>query len=160
MVVVRHRSRPRSQVFRRSDLRTAIARLQTISAHDALFLLQCNKPPTYLRCIPCDGHPLLGMHDDLLRDGVSAICNSHIGHLRWIQASLPVREGRLRIRRVSSLALSAFLASDASTSELQTIIVLNFPSGLDNTVHEARVRWCSINNLPCLGDECSGRQRS
>ena len=59
-----------------------------------------------------------------------------------------------------SLALSAFLTSAESTSELQTLILLNFPSGVDNMVHEARVRWCSINNLPCPGDECSARQRS
>ena len=31
---------------------------------------------------------------------------------------------------------------------------------MDNTVHEARVRLCSMNNLPCPGDEFSARQRS
>ena len=89
-----------------------------------------------------------------------AICNSHIGDLQWIQASLPVREGGLGIRCVSSLTLSAFLVSAASTSELQILILLNCPSGVDNTVHEAWVRWCSINNRSCPVDECSARQRS
>ena len=98
---------------------------------------------------PCDGDPLLGTYDNLLREGVSAFCNSHLGDLQLIQTSLPVREGCLRIRRVSSQALSAFLASTASSSEIQSLILLNCQSGMDNTVHKARVRWCSINNLPC-----------
>ena len=68
--------------------------------------------------------------------------------------------GRVGIRRVSSLALSAFLAPAASTTELQTLILLNCPSIVDHTVHEARIRWCSINNRPRPGDECSIRQRS
>ena len=119
--------------------------LKTISAHDAPILLRSSfsapKLLHTLRCTPCDGHPLLETHDDLLREGVSAICNSYLGDHQWIQASLAVREGGLGIRCVSSLVLSAFLASAASTSELQTLILLNCPSGVDNTDHEARVRW-------------------
>jgi len=40
-----------------------------------------------------------------------------------IQASLPVRDGGLGVRRVSSLALPAFLASPASTLSLQDDIL-------------------------------------
>ena len=129
--------------------------LKTISAHDALILLRFSfcapKLLHTLRCTPCDGHPLSETHDELLREVVSAICNSYLGNHQWIQASRAVGEGGLGIRRVSSLVLSAFLASAASTSELQTIILMNCPSGVDNTDHEARVRWCSINNLPYPG---------
>ena len=136
-----------------SDLRTAIAKLKPISARDALILLRSSfsapKLLHTLRCTPCEGHPLLTTHDHLLRESVSAICNSHLGDFQWIQASLPVREGGLGIRRVSSLALSAFFASATSTSELQTLILLNCPSGVDNRVHDARVRWSSINKIPC-----------
>ena len=42
---------------------------------------------------------------------------------QWLQASLPVRNGGLGIRRVSSLASSAFLASAAGTRELQDRIL-------------------------------------
>ena len=38
---------------------------------------------------------------------------------QWLQASLPVRDGGLGLRHVSSLASSAFLASAAGTCELQ-----------------------------------------
>ena len=135
-----------------SDLRTAIAKLKPISARDALILLRSSFSAPKLihthRCTPCDGHPLLGTYDDH-REGVLTICNSHLGDLQSIHARLPVREGGLGIRRVSSLAISAFLASTASTSEFQTLILLNCPSGVDNTAHGARVRWCFINNLPC-----------
>ena len=101
------------------------------------------------RCITCDGHPLLGTHDDLLREDTSAISISHIGDLQWILASIPLREFELGIRRVSSLALSAFLTFAASTTELQTLIIWNESSSVDYAVHEARARWCSFNNTSC-----------
>ena len=43
--------------------------------------------------------------------------------ISWLQASLPVRDGGLGVRCASTLALSAFLASAASTSELQACIL-------------------------------------
>jgi len=42
---------------------------------------------------------------------------------QWLQASLPVRYGGLGVRRVSSLALPAYLASAASTLSLQNEIL-------------------------------------
>ena len=95
-----------------SGLRTAIARLKTISAHDAqIILLSSFSAPKLLhilRCTPCDGHPLLETRDDLLCVGFSAICNSHLGDFQWIQGRLPVRESWLGIRRVSSLSVLPF----------------------------------------------------
>ena len=52
----------------------------------------------------------------VLKQAIQRIANSVLSDLQWIQASLPVRDGGLGVRRVSSLALPAFLASAASTS--------------------------------------------
>ena len=82
-----------------SNLRTAIIRLKAIYVHDALILLRFSfSAPRLLhilRCTPCGLHPLQGTHDDLLRGVISAICNTNLGDLQWIQVSLPVREGGL-----------------------------------------------------------------
>ena len=50
-----------------------------------------------LRCAPCSGHPLLYECDNLLHYGISAITNSLLSDLQWLQASLPIREGGLGI---------------------------------------------------------------
>ena len=42
---------------------------------------------------------------------------------QWLQASLPIKDGGLGIRRVSSLATPTFLASAASTLPLQSRIL-------------------------------------
>jgi hypothetical protein len=42
---------------------------------------------------------------------------------QWLQASLPIKDGGLGIRRVSSLAIPAFLSSAASTQCLQDLIL-------------------------------------
>ena len=41
----------------------------------------------------------------------------------WTQASLSIKYGGLGIRKVRSLALPAYLASAASTADLQTSIL-------------------------------------
>jgi hypothetical protein len=109
------------------DLQRAAGRLQLIAAHDALILLRASfsapKLQHTLRASPCSGHPALDRFDDLLRSCVSNICNTDLSDTQWIQASLPVRNGGLGIRRVSSLAPSAFLASAAGTRDLQAKIL-------------------------------------
>jgi len=42
----------------------------------------------------------------------------NISDTQWLQTSLPIKHGGLGIRQVRSLALPAFLASAASTSDL------------------------------------------
>ena len=51
----------------------------------------------------------------LLRTGLSMILNVDLNDDHWLQASMPVSEGGLWIRSAQMLALSAFLASTAST---------------------------------------------
>ena len=61
--------------------------------------------------------------DELLRSAVSLISNSALSDDQWLQASLPIKDGGLGVRRVSSLATPAFLASAASTLPLQSRIL-------------------------------------
>jgi len=64
-----------------------------------------------LRPTCCVDHPLLKDFDAKLREGLSSTCNVTLTDDQWLQASLPVRNGGLGLRWVSSLASSAFLAS-------------------------------------------------
>ena len=61
--------------------------------------------------------------DQLLRDGFCKICNISLSEDQWLYASLPVRFNGLGIRRVSSLAIPAFLASAVGTRNLQDHIL-------------------------------------
>jgi len=54
---------------------------------------------------------------------VERITNSSFTDTQWLQASLPIKDGGLGVRRVSSLALPVFLASAAGTALLQTEIL-------------------------------------
>ena len=75
----------------------------------------------------------LSKFDDQLRSAVCSICVID----RRLQASLPVRNCGLGIRRVASLRSSAFLASAAGTRGLQ-----------DRILH----RMSSVNERRFLGD--------
>jgi len=128
-----------------NDLERAITRLSLLHTHDALVLLRNSlSVPKLLYnmrtavCIDCPG---LARFDRLLREGLSTILNVDLDDDRWLQASLPVRDGGLGVRCASTLALSAFLASAASTSELQARILptesAEIPYDLQNTALEA-----------------------
>jgi len=51
----------------------------------------------------------------------------------WVQASLPVRNGGLGVRRVSSLAPSAFLSSAAGTRDLQDMMLFKCKASINST---------------------------
>ena len=91
-----------------------------MSSHDALTLLKASfsapKVLHTLRSSPCVGHLALDQFDALLRSALCNITNSILSDIQWLQASLPVRDGGLGVRRVALLASSAFLASAASTT--------------------------------------------
>jgi hypothetical protein len=110
-----------------ADLSRAAERLKIISAHDALVLLKNSlsapKLQYLLHAACCDGHDLLTSFDNILRSTLCSVCNVSMTYQQWIQASLPVRAGGLGIRRVSSLASSAFSASAAGTRDLQDRIL-------------------------------------
>jgi len=60
-----------------------------------------------------------------MRTGLVNILNLTIADINWVQATVPVRNGGLGIRRLSSLALPAFLASAAGTASLPASILAN-----------------------------------
>ena len=129
------------------DLTRAISRLKLITAHDALILLRASfsapKLLHTLRSSPCAGHPELENFDKLLRGCVEFITNSDLTELQWIQATLPVRNGGLGVRRVSSLAPSAFLASAAGTRDLQALILSKCQCPADAHITSVMSVWTS-----------------
>src|ERR1051325_10447016 len=117
--VVRNRLNNNNNNNNNKDLARAIKRLKLLTARDSLILLRSSfsapKILHTLRCYPCANHPSLALFDRLIKTGVISITNSDLSATQWTQASLPVKDGGLGIRRVASLAPSAFLASAADT---------------------------------------------
>ena len=71
-----------------------------------------------------------------------------LSDIQWTQASLPVKDGGLGVRRVSSFALPAFLASAASTLSLQIDILAECPSS-DNDFQNYLSDWSiKYGNVP------------
>src|SRR5213080_4788539 len=99
--------------------------------------------------LPCADHICLDLFDNLLRQRISSITNSNLSDIQWTQASLPVKDGGLGIRRVASLATSAFLASAAGTLDIQDQILNSCQSLPDHSVTTARTTWSTCHNLPC-----------
>jgi len=67
---------------------------------------------------------------------------------QWMQASLPIKMGGLGIRRVSSLALPAFLASAAGTLPTQSLILGSTLEDSDTAYDSARTTWLQIAGAP------------
>ncbi len=80
---------------------------------------------------------------------------------QWIQASLPVKDGGLGVRRVSSLAPSAFLASAASTRALQDLLLSRCQHTLcDASVEFIKSVWAATNLQPCLQGLAAHKQHN
>ena len=145
------------------DLGRAIQRHCTLPSHDALILLRSSfcapRLMHLLRCSPCHTHPGLLAFDNLLKEGVSSITNSRLSDSQWTQASLPIRDGGLGIRRASSLALSAFLASAAGTANLQALILGSFIHSPDAAFKSACTQWSGIHKLAPLSGTSAASQR-
>src|SRR6218665_1713189 len=86
----------------------ALKNLISLQAQGALILLQsCFGAPklTYLlRSAPCWDHPMLETIDGQMRQGLKRILNIKLDDTQWVQATLPIRDGDLRVRRVTMLA--------------------------------------------------------
>jgi len=140
--------------MRCDELSKAVDRLKLISVHDALILLRMSfsapKILHTLRCSPCAGHDSLAKFDEILRIGLNSIVNMNLNDDQWLQASLPVKDGGLGVRRVSSLASSAFLASAASTRALQESLLMDCNlSRPDNSLNSVTSLWTASNTQPC-----------
>ena len=126
-------------------LKKAIERMQYIDAHDALLLLKSSlhlpKLLYTLRTSVCHGNPILDDIDDITREGLSNILNLPFSDDNWRQANLPVKDGGLGVRSVASLASSAFLASAASTNDLQLSILVRTHIVEDQSKASALEQW-------------------
>jgi len=95
-----------------AELARTTVRSSQIGAQEALTLLRGSfSAPKVLhlpRCSPSVSHSALPEFDKLLRLAVERITNSSLTDTQWLQASLPIKDGGLGVRRVSSLALPAF----------------------------------------------------
>ena len=147
-----------------SDLDRAISRLDLITSHDALVLLRASfSAPALqhtLRTSQCDGHEALTRFDNLLRAALCKICNVSLTDDQWLQASLPVKSGGLGVRRVASLAPSAFLASAVSTRDLQDQILQCYAQMPDKAVEACQQVWCDINAKPIPNGTLATKQQA
>ena|SRR5688572_1469484 len=91
-----------------------------------------------------------------MRLGLETIVNCSLNDTQWLQATLPTRDGGLGIRRVVSLASSAYLASAASTLELQTAVLAADVSVPDRYV--AALLKTRRDTLPAIVDPLPARQ--
>jgi len=109
-----------------------VDRLKLLGAQEALILLRSSfsapKVLHLLRCTPSASHPALQIFDDTLKAAIEHITNTSLSDTQWLQASLPIKDGGLGVRCVSSLANPAFIASAASTASLQDVILSGCPS--------------------------------
>ena len=80
--------------------------------------------------------------------------NIDLDVIQWSQANLPVNAGGLGIRSAVKLALSAFLASAASTLSLQNLILPSRTAGIpDIDVRDASSSWTICARIPEPPDE-------
>jgi len=134
-----------------ADLTRALERLQHIARQDALLILRCSlgspRLMHILRCTNCCDHPRLVVYDGMLRGGIEKILNAVLTDIQWAQASLPIRMGGLGIRRVSSLALPAFLASAAGTLQIQSLILGTILDREETAYTTAPLHWLQMTRI-------------
>src|SRR6218665_3058935 len=140
-------------------------RLSIINSHDALILLRNGlSVPKLLHTLRpdlCVDHTSLARFDSLLRSGLSSIFNVELSDENWLQASLPVKDGGLGIRSAATLALSAFLASAASTSELQANLLPSESADTsDELVNTALEAWIAQTGSEPPTGSAAHRQRA
>jgi len=134
------------------SLKVAADRLEWLQAHDALTILKhtLSRPSLLhiLRSSPCASHASLEEFDDTLRNCLSQMLNVTLNDQQWMQASLPVKDGGLGIRRVAQVAPSAFLASASAAALLIAAILPNrLASTLDTSISQTLTVWTSGRNI-------------
>ncbi|KPI99111.1 hypothetical protein RR46_02328 [Papilio xuthus] len=109
------------------------------------FCLFVPKTTYTLRCTPLWAHnDLLSRLDDTVRIALNSTFNCPLNDRCWAQATLPIRHGGLGIRKISSVALPAFLSSVHSSVNLVGSILGPSLCGVEVTcLAEARDTWLS-----------------
>ncbi|XP_072937101.1 uncharacterized protein [Epargyreus clarus] len=122
-------------------------RLLKINSHMALFIIRfCLFVPKFtylLRSTPLwKFNELCLKLDDIIMKTLSSVLNCHMNERAWTQASLPVRHGGLGIRKISSVALPAFLSSVHKTQNLTSDILSKiFEEPQITFMDEAKDAW-------------------
>ncbi|KPJ12288.1 Retrotransposable element SLACS 132 kDa protein [Papilio machaon] len=125
------------------------SRLKDINPHMAYFIIKfCHFVPktTYtLRCTPLWAHnDLLSRLDETIRVVLNSTFNCPLNDRCWAQATLPIRHGGLGIRKISCVALPAFLSSVYSSVNLVGSILGPSFCGVEVAcLAEARDAWLS-----------------
>ena len=138
--------------------------IKLINTHDALLILKTSSSTSHvlfmLRYSACLGNTILSQIDEVLKSNVSHIANVVLSDVQWIQASLPVKAGGLGIRRATSLALPAYLASATSTASLQDLIIIRSVAAADKYYILYRSNWSSSYNQSFPLDATVCKQRA
>ena len=98
--------------------------------------------------------------DEVVRGLLASIANVKLDECTWDQAFLPVRWGGIGVRRASSLASSAFLASIHASASLIKHVLPNadhFPDSLEVEALWLMAIWMTLSGVtPSPGQEaCS-----
>jgi len=121
--------------------------LKSLSSHSSFFLLKNSfaipRMTHLIRCSPCWKEPnLLREYDLLLKTTMEDITNCQFDLRSWSICTLPVKFGGLGIRDISSLCVSAFIASNKNSFSLLNSILspplLTFPD--DHFIDAKNVR--------------------
>ena len=126
------------------------ARLRALSAHHALFLLKnCLSIPKLLyvlRTSPAwSATAELRDFDEAVRIGLIIVTNNRLQDSSWTQATLPVRQGGLGIRRTAELSFSAYLASVYWVNRLISGILPTFD--MEKVIAEPTFRRCETSKV-------------
>jgi hypothetical protein len=107
------------------------------------YYTQCTRSSMHyaylFRTASCTDSPELLLYDGVLRESLVTNQYTDFDDHRWSQALLPVRWSGLGIPRAVSLALSAYMASAASTAELtSSLLPTRLYEVVDSGVHGNR----------------------
>lgn len=132
-------------------LKLLIERLGDLNAHVSYLLLKnCLLIPklTYLlRTSPFwKFDNVTSMIDRMLRDSLEQILNTSLNEQQWNQATLPINFGGLGIRKVSDLALPAFLSSAFGVTISVSQLLYSTDQEIDHhLLEEAMDVWRLLN---------------
>ena len=118
-----------------------------MASQEALLLLRASfsapRVLHILRSSPSFHHAGPQAFDDRLRLILNRITNADLSLSNWSLASLPIRDGGVGIRRVSQLALPAYLSASFLTRDLQVDLLAGNSSLPDPYLDDALKRWSS-----------------
>ncbi|CAH2232343.1 jg26186, partial [Pararge aegeria aegeria] len=132
-----------------------VNRLGILNSHIAYTILKhCLFVPKLmyiLRASPVWKFPgLTNKIDAILKDSLEKILNLSLDEYSWTQATLPIKHGGIGVRKISSVALPAFLSSVHSISDLCSHILKSNTQKITN-VTEAIENWkvkCPNDDIP------------